>query len=137
VSTGNESALKQAKANPQAYACLGLTIFSGSLGLFFGFFLTDVRLRLSIAGACFILFVAGIFGHGYFTRRAMSGQFLPSRSARLLLAIGFGMSILGALAFAGYVLYTGDYVYAVIPIVYAAGMSPFVRKLFKGDEKQG
>ncbi len=133
----NEFALAEAKRNPQAYACLGLTIFSGFLGLFFGFFLTDLALRVTIAGIFFVLFIVGILGHGYFTRREAAGGLVPSRTFRLLLGIGFGLPVLGAIISAAYALGTRNYLSAVLLIVFAAAITPFALKLFPADEERG
>ena len=132
-----ENASREATTNPQAYACLGVTVFAGFLGIFFGVFLTDLTLRLAMAAACFVAFVAGIGGHSYFKKQEASSSFRPSRAVRRALGFCFGLSILGALGFATFAVVSVNIGDAVVPVVYAIGIFPFVRSMLKDDETKG
>ena len=123
--------------NPQAYACLGVTFFAGFIGIFFGVFLTDLTLRLAIAGTCLAVFLAGIGGHGYFKKQETAAGFRPSRTARRAVGYCFGVSMLAAFVFAIFAVVSVNIAYAFLPVAYVIGIFPFVRSLFKNDEDRG
>ena len=114
-----DEAERQARTNPQAYACAGITFTAGLVGVFFGVFLTDLLLRVTIAVVCSILFVAGICGHGYFEKQEAVPGFRPSRKMRRALGICFGVSVVGALAFAIFSAVSAHLGNTVIPAAWA------------------
>lgn len=130
-----ESAASEARSNPQAYACLGITLFSGLVGVFSGVLLIDKFLRISIVSICFVLLVAGIVGHSHFKKRESKEGFRPSSKARRFVGYGFALSLILALAFVVFAVAHGDLIDTVFPIAYAIAMFPFVRRLLASDAR--
>ena len=132
-----DSTAKGAKANPQAYACLGLTIASGFLGIFFAVFLTDFVARTSIASVCLAGFVAAVVGHSHFKKKQARAGFRPSLQAQRLIGYAFGLSIVVAAIFVVFSLVTHHFGYIWLPIGYSIGIFPFVRAMLSSNKNHG
>jgi hypothetical protein len=130
-----DSAATEARANPQAYACLGLTFASGLIGIFFAVFLNDLVARVSVAAVCLIGFIVGVAGHSHFKKKEIQVGFRPSSQVRRLIGYAFGLSIVAAAAFAVFAVVTGHFGYIFLPVAYSIGIFPFVRRLLSSDEK--
>ena len=100
-------------------------------------FLTDFALRITIASSCFVVFAAGIAGHGHFKKQEAMPGFRPSRVVRRILGYSFGLSALGALVLAIFAVASLDFGYAIILVAYAVGIFPFVLGMLHEDGIRG
>ena len=133
----SDVATAEAKANPQAYACMGVTFLGGFLGIFFAVFLTDTLLRVLAGILGLLVFAAGIAGHTHFKRSEQRSDFRASRTARRTIGVIFGLLAALSVCFAVFSALSGDFGYAIPPAVFAVGIFPFVRAMFGSDEKNG
>jgi glucose uptake protein GlcU len=133
----NDGAISEAKANPQAYASLGVTIAGGLFGLFFAVFLEGTSLRVILGTTGFILFITGIIAHSYFKKKERQVGFEPSRSVRRAIAYAFAVFAICSLCLGAFALAHGDFAVPILAIGFAFGIFPLVRSLLSPDERKG